>query len=381
MNVEIIDPRVDPEPTGWADFVNDRRLHPVWRHPLIRLEAWTARNPPLLAVVREHGRVVGGLQAMVCRSWSTGRFGPAATRRPARLRPRWAEVYLPLHSGYPAAAFHSGVDVRGAIREFERSLVHRVGPGLLGVLYRAMTDDLADAMSGPQRPHRVIDPAAVLHPPATVDEWRAGLGTDVRATVDAIDADPEVRTDVGAGRDDLDASELAALLNAHRARQDARAWAGGQRSRFAGLHLDTRSPVSPAYLDALLRRPNVLTRTYRTPTGRLLGFSTMITDRGTAAFHHWAAVSRVDGGRPGLHRHAYAQAVAQAIDLGSTELTAGRAMLDEKAALGFRDTRQLHTVAAPRPLLGDRRGPQAVHRETPRDTTGHIHRNRAGSVT
>ncbi|GAA1217836.1 hypothetical protein [Prauserella alba] len=369
MNVEISDPRFDPEPSGWASFVGSHGLHPVWRYPLMRLEAWTARNPPVLAVVREHGRVVGGLQVMVCRSWRTGRFGPPAPRL-ARWRPRWAEVYLPLHSGYPAAAFHPDADARAAVREFERALVRWAGPGLLGVLYRAMTADLAGAMAGPGRPCREIDPAAVLNPPATFEAWRAHLDDDVRATIDAIDADPEVCTDVGAGRSDLDPTELAALLNAHRARQDARAWAGGQRSRFAGLHLDTRSPVSPAYLESLLRRSNVLTRTYRTPAGRLLGFSTMINDRAAAAFHHWAALPKADGGVPGLHRHAYAQAVAKAVERRATTLTAGRAMLEEKAALGFRDVRELHTVAAPRPLLGDRRGPQAAPpRETPQRTT------------
>lgn len=382
MNVDIVDPRLDPEPPGWADFAGALRLHPVWRYPLLRLEAWTARNPPVLAVVRQDGRVVGGLQVMICRSWRTSRFGPQP-RRLGRWRPRWAEVYLPLHSGYPAAVFRSGVDLRAAIREFERALADRIGPGLLGVLYRAMTADLADAMSGPGRARREIDPAAVLRPPATVDEWRAGLDDEVRSTIDAVEADPRVCTDVGAGRRDLDATELAALLNAHRARQDARAWAGGQRSRFAGLHMDTRSPVSPAYLDALLRRPNVLTRTYRTPSGRLLGFATMIDERHPAAFHHWAAVSRADGGRPGLHRHAYAQAVTRAIERGVSELTAGRAMLDEKAALGFRGTRALHTVAAPRPLLSG--GPVLADRlqrtGTPAgDATGH-HRKRMGSTT
>lgn len=355
MNVEIVDPRVDPEPAGWGDFADARRLHPVWHYSLVKIEAWTARNPPVLAVLRSRGRVIGGLQVMVCRSWRTSRFGQPGRRLPTRWRPRWAEVYLPLHSGYPAAVFHPDADVSAAIREFERALVRGVGPGLLGVLYRAVTGDLADAMSGPGRPRREIDPAAVLHVPATLGAWRASLGNDVRTGIDGIDADPEVRSDVGEGRGDLDASELAALLNAHRARQDARAWAGGQRSRFAGLHMDTRSPVSPAYLEALLRMPHLLTRTYRTPTGRLLGFSTMIDEPAAPAFHHWAAVSRSDGGRPGLYRHAYAQAVAHAIDRGAGELTAGRAMLTEKASLGFRSGRELHTVAVPRPLLADPR--------------------------
>jgi len=97
--VDVHDPRVEPPPEGWAAF-RARCLPPVWDHELLRREAWLAKNPPVLAVVRRGSRVVGALSVMVCRSWRARDFGPLPG---GRFRLRWAEVYLPLLSGYPAS--------------------------------------------------------------------------------------------------------------------------------------------------------------------------------------------------------------------------------------------------------------------------------------
>lgn len=338
--VDVHDPRVDPPPEGWTAF-RARCLPPVWDYELLRREAWLAKNPPVLAVVRRDSRVVGALSVMVCRGWGSRQFAPLAG---GRLRPRWAEVYLPLLSGYPACVFDDDddddVDLaerRAAIREFERALREYVGAGLLGVIYRAMNPELVPALDGRGRVTREIDPLAVLvNRYSTVDEW-ATLTLDVAGQA-------------GFGRTDLDPHELAVMLNAHRARQDDRAWAGGQRSRVGGLHLDTRSPISPAYLDALVRRPDVLTRTYH-HAGRLLGFGTLFDGPSGVALHHWAALPSAAGGRKGLYVDWYARCVLHMIAEGRPELTAGRAMLPEKTALGF-GTRSLFSVAAPRPVLG-----------------------------
>ncbi|MEU5259866.1 hypothetical protein [Amycolatopsis sp. NPDC021455] len=342
--VDVHDPRVDPPPEGWAAF-RARCLPPVWDYELLRREAWLAKNPPVLAVVRRGSLVVGALSVMLCRSWRATDFGPLGR---GRLRPRWAEVYLPLLSGYPACVFDEEfAERRAAIREFERALRAYVGPGLLGVIYRAMDAGLVPALEGRGRVTREIDPVAVLvNRYSTVDEWAASLAPEVRRYLHA-----GVATEAAFGRTDLDPHELAALLNAHRARQDERAWADGQRSRVAGLHMDTRSPVAAAYLDALVRRPDVLTRTYRDGAGRLLGFNTMLDQERGCAVHHWAALPSADGGRKGLYVDCYARCVAHMIAEGRPELTAGRAMLPEKAALGF-GTRSLFSVAVPRPVLG-----------------------------
>ncbi|MFJ1766413.1 hypothetical protein ACIOD2_39205 [Amycolatopsis sp. NPDC088138] len=344
--VDIVDPRVDAPPAGWTAF-RVKCLPPVWDYELLRREAWLAKNPPVLAVVREGDRVVGALSVMVCRSWRATDFGPLSG---GRFRPRWAEVYLPLLSGYPACVFDDDVgepERRRAIRRFERALREHLGPGLLGVVYRAMNPELVPALDGRGRISREIDPAAVLRNAySTVDEWEAGLEPGLRRFLRQ-----DVVTEVASGRTDLDAGALAALLNAHRARQDERAWTGGQRSRIGGLHMDTRSPIAPSYLDALVRRPDVRTRTYRDDAGRLLGFNTMIDHPAGCAVHHWAALPSAAGGREGLYVDCYARCVAHMITQRRPELTAGRAMLAEKAALGF-GTRSLFSVAVPRPVLG-----------------------------
>ena len=351
VDVRIVDPRVDDEPEGWSAFFDSARLQPVWDYRLLRLEAWTSRNPPVLAVVRDGGQIVGGLSAMVCSGWNDQSYARVNSVRSGRLRPRWAEVYLPLLSGYPGCVLHTDAKTRrDAIRRFERELLRYLGFGLLGVMYRAMTADLAAAMSGRGRMVRQIDPAAVLTGVATEADWRALVAPDLLRTLDGISADSTIETTAAAGRDDLDPHELTAMLNAHRARQDGRAWAGGQRARVGGLHMDTRSPIAPSYLDELVRRKDVITRTYRR-SGRLLGFNTMIDHPQSAAVHHWAALPRAEGGQPGLYVDAYARCVRKAVEGGNRELTAGRAMLPEKADLGF-GTRDLFTVAVPRPVLG-----------------------------
>jgi len=182
----------------------------------------------------------------------------------------------------------------------------------------------------------------------TYEGWLASLDPAVR---DAIDELSDVHTEAAAGRTDLDEHELARLLNAHRARQDERAWAGGQRSRIGGLHMDTRSPLSPSYVDMLVRRRDVITRTYRDRAGTLLGFNTMIDHPRSVAMHHWAAVPVSEGGRKHLYADAYARCVRHMIDAGRPELTAGRARLDVKQRFGF-GTRDLATIAVPRPVMG-----------------------------
>ncbi len=251
--------------------------------------------------------------------------------------------------------FHESLDVaarRDGLRLFERELARHLGPGLLGVVYRAMTDDLVAVLDGPGRISRRIDPTAVLRNRWTrFADWQDTLSPALRRRMAEIAADDTVEVSTATGRTDLDAHELAVLLNAHRARQDQRAWQEGQRSRLAGLHLDTRSPVSAAYLDLLVRRPDVTTRVYRDRAGRLLALNTMLDNPVSPALGHWADLPVGAGGRPGLYLDCYAHCVRQVIERGRPELTAGRTLLDSKAALGF-GRRELSTVAVPRPVMG-----------------------------
>ncbi|CAM3065434.1 hypothetical protein SAXI111661_16535 [Saccharomonospora xinjiangensis] len=356
IDVEILDPREGQEPGGWAKFRRIVAPQPMWDYGLLRLEAWLSRNPPVLALMREGGRVLGACVVMLCDPMRGSVFAPGPSARGSRLSPRWAEVYLPWFSGHPAVVFRERVDAasrRELLRIFERRLAEYAGPGLLGVIYRAMPSDIAELVAGRGRARREIDPTTVLHNRFdSVEEWVGSLRAPVRAVVrDALGRFDSLDVTAGKGRKDLDAAELAALLNEHRARQDARAWRSGQRARIAGLHLDTRSPIPTAYLAEFLRRPTVLTRTYREPSGRLVAFQAMFDTEYGLAMPYWAALPRQQGGLPRLHLDGYAHAVRELIDSGRPELTAGRTLLDLKADLGF-TTRTLHSVAVPRPVMG-----------------------------
>lgn len=351
MEIEICDPRVDPEPAGWRRFVKAAGLLPVWDHRLLGIEAWLARNPSLLATVRDGEGIAGAFVAMVCRSVRERAYARPPTRSDRGITPRWVEVYLPSLSGYPACVFLRRVTDerrRSAVRAFERAVAARLGPGLLGVVYRAMDPELGPVLGGRGRPAREIDPGTVLSGVDSEARWRDRLDPAVRERLDRVADDDTLRADTAAGRTDLDPIQLAALLNAHRARQDARAWREGQRSRFGGLRLDTRSRVAPAYLATLLARPDVLTTAYRERDGALAGFSVLLDHPDGAALQHFAA--RPDA-RPGLWLDACARAVRHVAENDRPALTAGRTLLDRKAALGF-GTRPLVSVAVPRPLLG-----------------------------
>lgn len=341
LTVEIADPRADPAPEGWAKFRHRQALHPFWDYELLGLESWLARNPQLLAVVRDGGAIVGGLCVLVCRTWRLRSFSPVPTGRTRRMAPRWAEVFVPLFSGHPACVFDDDLDLparTAAIRAFERELRRHLGLGLVGVLYRAMTAELAGAIVGPGRPHRVIDPVAVLTDAA---RWQPPPAEPP--------LNPALVVRSGTGRTDLDPVALTGLLNRQRAHDDGLAWAGGQQRRFGGLlHLDTRSEVALAYLDRLVRRPEVDTLTYHDAAGTLVGFNLMIDHPTSADMFHWAAVPGRDAG---VYADITARRVRRLVERGGHELTAGRGRLEVKERLGF-GTRELHSVAAPRPLLG-----------------------------
>src|SRR5690606_3866900 len=65
-SVEIADPRTESEPFGWTGFFRTQGLHAVWDYELLRLEAWAARNPPLLLVARSGGEIIAGACVLVC---------------------------------------------------------------------------------------------------------------------------------------------------------------------------------------------------------------------------------------------------------------------------------------------------------------------------
>lgn len=344
--IVIVDPRTDPEPDGWAEFVRRQRLHPVWAFDLMRVESWLARNPVLLATVRRDGRIVAAMSLVMCLSWRRQRYAPPPAAGPRRLRPWLVEVAQPWLSGYPGVVFDDKIELperRAMVAAFERELVRRFGPGPAGLLYRQLGDGDVAALTGRGRPVRAVDPVAVLHNTfADEEQWLASLHKKRRANLRRqrriVAADPTLVVRGGPGRTDLNWTEASALINGHRA-------------RFPRPLLDNRSPVAARYLAAYLRRADVHTLTYHDTSGRLLALHVMMDHETSPALQHWAALPVADGGRQHLYFDAHWRAVRYVVAAGRTELTDGRGTLEVKSDLGF-GTRGVHTVAVPRPMLG-----------------------------
>ncbi|WP_328447648.1 GNAT family N-acetyltransferase [Amycolatopsis sp. NBC_00438] len=345
MKFAFHDPRTDPAPAGWAEFSRTARLHPVWDYGLMGLEAWGARNPQLVAVAVEGDEIVAGMSVLVCRLPWSSRFAPAPGRRSPR--PCWAEVYQPWLSGFPGIVFAPDLpaaDRQPLVRAFERQLRRHLGPGLLGVVYRAIGEEFAAGVGGRARLVKRTDPTTVLENRFTTeDDWLATLPSARRSSLRRrgrrIAEDPALVVRGGPGRDDVDGAEVASLIKVH-------------RERYGKLPLDTRTMPSAGFLHRYVRRPDVHTLTYRDADGRLLAVNTMLDHPDSPSLQHWAALPLDERGRgAGLYFDAYVRAVRFMARRGAKELSAGRGMVELKQELGFRP-RALFTAAVPRPVLG-----------------------------
>lgn len=342
MKFAFHDPRVDPAPAGWATFSRSARLHPVWDYEMMGLEAWGARNPPLLVVAAEGDELVAALSVMLCRPRLSPRFGPAPGRRP--LGPFWAEVYQPWLSGFPGIVFAPGFPDRLAlVREFERQLGRHLGPGLLGVVYRSIGEDLAAGIGGRGRLVKRVDPTAVLtNRFESEEDWLRTLPSSRRSALRRrrrrLAEDPSLVVRGGPGRDDVDGAVVAAMIHAHRA-------------RYGKLTLDTRTVPSAGFLHRFVRRPDVHTLTYADADGRLLAVNTLLDHPDSPTMQHWAALPLEERGPAGLYFDSYVRAVRFLAQRGAKELSAGRGMMELKVELGF-EARTVYSAAVPRPVLG-----------------------------
>ncbi|MFC4852541.1 GNAT family N-acetyltransferase [Actinophytocola glycyrrhizae] len=334
MTVSVHDPRHDPPPSGWSDFVTRQHLYPPWEYGLLGMEAWLSRNPPLLAVARSGDEIIGAMAVLVCVPGRGDRYAPSRTHR---LVPKIAQVYQPWLGGEGFFVPSGDQDV---VRALERGVRAHVGPLLAGLVYRNVPVSLAPLVSGRGRLVRRVTPAASVleNTFADEDEWLASLSRNRRKNIRRVDrlvaADPSLVVRFGPGRTDVDGVALAGMLRTHRA-------------KFGRQPFDPRTPVAGAYLAEVVRRPDVHTLTYSDVDGQVLAFSTYLDHPVTPILQFWA--SREDRGH--LYFDCHARAIRHVIAGGRKELSAGRGKSTEKGSLGF-GARPMCVVGVPGPLVG-----------------------------
>lgn len=340
VSIQLLDPRIDPEPTDWVAFQNQQQLYPMWSYELLRIASWSSWAPVLLGLVRRSGQLVGAVAAMC---WRPGRRRAFAA--PGRFpTPCVLDVWLAGSSGRASWVFGADIEATGRrelLRAFERAALSHLGVGCLGVLYRDVPITSVALVSGRGRVVKPVGGTALATLPSSQQDWLNSLRRTrrqgLRKHAAALDADPKIRIAYPANGADLDGPALAQLLKRH--------------NQNYAQRLDPRPPVSVAYLQALTGRPDVRTITYRDESSRLLAFGILLDHVQRPALGWWAKLDLDQGGRPHLYFDSLMRHVDYVISSGRRELSAGRGQLDVKATMGFAEV-SLCGVAVPRWAAG-----------------------------
>jgi len=328
--IEFYDPRVDPEPPDWSRYLGEHRLSPQWSYDLVGVASREARSPSVLALLRADGHVTGVVAAVVS--------GPLPGRSRPGGYPRAGIVDVRLPGSRNTAWHLSGPGAR-QLRAFERAAYRRFGPGIRGVVYRAVPDDQLAALTGRGRRVRPSTPATRMALPwSSLDEWLAtrtrSRRQDLRRITRKLRADPDLRIELGFRRTDLDPAEVTRLVRRHQIRL-----AGPFGARWQDL------PVP--YVAKLLDRDDVGLVTYHDGGGRLLALGTLLDNGEWPVLHWWAALAPEEGGRPHLYFDHYVRVLEWCIANGRRGIDGGRGLADVKASLGF-EAVPMHLLVAPR---------------------------------
>lgn len=329
--VEVIDPRVDPEPRYWATLCARAGLRADLSWPVLVTQAWLARTPQLITVFLEHGEPRG----VVWAAWvttRTRRYRFADRRRGGGLG--FLDVRVPHNSAIPGWWFadYTPGERPGQLRElfgeYASAMRRELGIGLRGMLVRQLAAAEVPEVAGRFRKIRSIEPIGMLDTDGFrgEDDWLATLAKKRRWEVRKINRlvadDPTVAVRVRTGAEE-DPPSLTRLLR-HNAEK----------------HRDVPILPLPHFgdtLTVLLGQPGVSTVDYHNPeTGRRLAVALRLDHPEWPVFRTWSALPVADGGARNLYLHVYGELARWSIATGKKGVVVGKKMSKLKTSLGAR---------------------------------------------
>lgn len=320
LTIEVFDPRYDAEPDYWRRLRAEAGLRADWSWDVLTVQAWHARTPLLITVLRDGPTVHGVVHA----SW----VGPPM-RRTAYAGPGRRKLFGLLHVRAPGTGSVPGWWFRGPLRELMRDYAagmrRELGLACRGLLLRQLAEDDLPAV---RRKLALVRPTAAngvigVDGFRSREDWTATLARkrrqDLRKIFKLYDEDPSIELHVGSGAG-IDPVAFTSVVRHNELKY---------RRRL------TPPPEPTAYFAALLRQPDVVVITYTDrDNGNLVGVLTILDHPQWPIARNWSAVPVELGGRPKLYFHWYGLAVRWAIEHGRRGLVLGRGKPELKQTLG-----------------------------------------------
>lgn len=319
MSWEVLDPRYDAEPPYWRDLRTRAELRADWAWEVLAAQAWTARTPLYVSVLRNGPSADG----VVFANWAG-----LPVRRNRFVGTRRARLIGGLHVRNPGSGsvpgwWSDGLPTAELLRDYVNAMRRALGAGCGGALLRQLTADEVTAMG--RCVSRPTESLWLLRTStwSSVAEWVSTMKRKRRQNmtriIRTVDQDETLAVDVVPGTE-LDPLEVARVL-----RHNEQKYAG----RLAPL------PQTTGYLTALLRQPDVLVGTYRmAATGELEAFVSVLDHPRWPVTRHWSACPATRPDRPNLYLHHYRLMVEFALRTGKEGLIVGRGKPELKQSLG-----------------------------------------------
>ncbi|MEV0400959.1 hypothetical protein [Actinoallomurus sp. NPDC050550] len=320
VELEVLDPRHDPEPVYWRELLAASRRRAVWEYDQLGIAAWTARSPLLLFVLHDGSAPVGAVCATL--------LGPRRHRgsyAPPTGGPRVGvlQVALPgtnAERGWWFADDLAPRDRRTLLTTYAGLMRRRLGRTWRGLVWRQAGAADLPSLPGRVRLVHAVHPVARL--PITwpnVEGWlgslRPGRTGDLRRQLRQITADATVLPAMGPARELVTALEVALLRRENELKYDA-------------------APLPVPYIEGLIRQEGTLAVTYRDLTGRLLGVGLVLDHPGWPLYLTWGALPVRRGGRRHLYFDGMTRVIGWAIGAGKAGVVLGKGKPELKSDLG-----------------------------------------------